>query len=309
MDGKVWVTSELGVGSVFQLEIPYQASSALKLPPPPLKDLLGKRILVVDDNQTVRDVITAYLTRWKFSPHAVASAQEAFPLIKAEHWDAILLDAQMPGMNGVELAFSIQQLLTDSAPPMILLNAGTAPVKEAFGPLASPLAAIVTKPLRRYQLQRILVQVLNGTTEPERAAGVKLLSSDFAQRTPLRILLAEDNPVNQKVALRMLERLGYRVDAASNGLEVLQALDRQGYDVVLMDVQMPEMNGLDATRHIIARYGQNRPWITALTAGAMKENRDESLAAGVDDFLTKPINVQELKEALREMFSQSRNRS
>jgi CheY-like chemotaxis protein len=119
---------------------------------------------------------------------------------------------------------------------------------------------------------------------------------------PLRILLAEDNPVNQKVAIRMLERMGYRLDAVSNGLEVLEALRRQTFDIVLMDVQMPEMNGLDATRKIISQWGSERPWITALTAGAMKENRDECREAGVDDFLTKPINVQEVEEALRRCF-------
>jgi CheY-like chemotaxis protein len=119
----------------------------------------------------------------------------------------------------------------------------------------------------------------------------------------LRILLAEDNPVNQKMAIRLLGKLGYRIDAVSNGLEVLEALGRQGYDLVLMDVHMPEMDGLEATRRILSQWLQGRPWITALTAGAMKENRDECMAAGVDDYLTKPIDIAELRNSLERCYS------
>jgi signal transduction histidine kinase/CheY-like chemotaxis protein len=298
MGGKVWVTSDVGVGSIFQLEIPYQPAPAQKLPSMGAKDWLGKRILVVDDNQTNRHILTSYLGRWKLSSHAVASAKEALDRLRTEHFDLLLLDWHMPEVDGAELALIIQREFGVAAPPMIMLSSGAQSIKEAFGNRPSPLAAILSKPIRRHQLHRTIGQVLGGVTERQPTANTKVLDADFAKRIPLRILLAEDNTVNQKVAVRILERLGYRPDAVSNGLEVLQALRRQTYDIVLMDVQMPEMNGLDATSHIIADLEANRPWIIALTAGAMKENHDECLAAGVDDFLTKPINVQELQESL-----------
>ncbi len=138
----------------------------------------------------------------------------------------------------------------------------------------------------------------------------RTIDSGFAAEVPLRILLAEDNPVNQRVAVRLLERLGYWPDAVSDGLEVLQALARRPYDVILMDVQMPEMNGLEATRQIRSQWTrEEQPWICALTAGAMKENRDECLAAGVDDFLTKPINVKELQRGLERCYCELSRRA
>ena len=306
MDGRVWVTSELGVGSVFHVEIPYKPAPAQKLPLIGSQDWLGKRILVVITNETNRLIISSYLKRWKLTPHPVVGAQEALANLRIAKADAILLDWRLPKMSGADLALAVQHEFGASSPPMIMLSSGTSSLKEVFGDRGNPLSAIVAKPIRRAQLHRTLSQVLSGVTERKAVTSAKLLDSDFAKRVPLRILLADDNLVNQKVATRMLERLGYRPDVVSNGLEVLDALRRQTYDIVLMDVQMPEMNGLDATRHVIAEWGKDRPWITALTAGAMKENRDECMDAGVDDFLTKPINVQELQVAL-ERCGRSRN--
>jgi CheY-like chemotaxis protein len=205
-------------------------------------------------------------------------------------------------MDGPQFAQAAKREFGSKLPPIVVLScSGTSP-KEALGTNADFISAVIPKPVRRQHLQRTLDHVLNGVSEQQTARCAKIFDASFAKSAPLRILLAEDNPVNQKVAVRMLERLGYRLDAVGNGLEVLDALRRQTYDVVLMDVQMPEMNGLDATRHIISTWGTNRPWITALTAGAMKENRDECLEAGVDDFLTKPINVQELEQSLKHSF-------
>jgi CheY-like chemotaxis protein len=196
--------------------------------------------------------------------------------MRNERWDAVLLDGHMPEMNSDEPPLGL------AAPPMILLS----------------------KPVRRQQLHRALVKSLDGVGADRSAitTSAKMLDPNFARRVPLRILLAEDNLVNQKVATRMLERLGYRIDAVANGAEALEALRKKTYDIVLMDVHMPVMNGLDATKQVIAEWGDESPWITALTAGAMKENRDECFAAGVNDFLTKPINVSELQEGLTRCF-------
>jgi CheY-like chemotaxis protein len=302
MGGKIWATSQADLGSVFQLEIPYRAATPSTVPVEVSKEWTGKRVLLVNDNETNRLSIVSHLTSWKLTPRAVSSPKAALEALRAERWDAVLLDERLPEMDGSNLAAVLKREFGIDAPPVILFSFGNAAKKEASGKEADLIAATVTKPVRRRQLQRVLDQVLNGISVKQIVPSAKIFDSEFAKRVPLRILLAEDNPVNQKVAIRMLERMGYRLDAVSNGLEVLEALRRQTFDIVLMDVQMPEMNGLDATRKIISQWGSERPWITALTAGAMKENRDECREAGVDDFLTKPINVQEVEEALRRCF-------
>jgi signal transduction histidine kinase/CheY-like chemotaxis protein len=306
MGGKIWVTSQPDIGSIFQLEIPYHAGAEKSPELPEWKGLAGKKILIVDDNEIAQEILTSLLTSWKCVTRAVPTAERALHTMRNERWDAVLIDWYMPETNGAQLASAIKREFSSVAPPLIYLSSGNTSTRESLGATAGLMAAIVPKPIRRRQLQRTLDQVFNGKSEKQSASSHKIFDPDFAKRAPLRILLAEDNPVNQKVAIRMLERLGYRLDAVSNGLEVLEALSRQTYDIVLMDVQMPEMNGLDATRQIIASSGPqpgvNRPWITALTAGAMKENRDECIAAGVDDFLTKPINIQELEHALKRCF-------
>ena len=306
MGGSIWVTSQPDIGSIFQLEIPYRPAVPQTMAPVVVKGLADKRILVVDDNETAQRIAISLLISWNCVARGVSSAQRALHLMRNERWDAVLIDWHMPEENGAQLAQAVKKEFSSVAPPLIYLSSGTASAREALGSAAGLIAAIVPKPVRRHQLQRALDQVFNGASQNQAASSTKIFDSDFAKRAPLRILLAEDNPVNQKVAIRMLERLGYRLDAVGNGLEVLEALRRQTYDIVLMDVQMPEMNGLDATRRIISGWGPNpgmdRPWITALTAGAMKENRDECIAAGVDDFLTKPINVPDLEQALKRCF-------
>jgi signal transduction histidine kinase/CheY-like chemotaxis protein len=303
MGGRIWATSQPDLGSVFQLEIPYRAASAAQTAlPVAAKELIGKRVLLVIDNETNRLSIVSYLSSWKVASRAVATPKAALDAMRAERWDAVILDERLPEMDGADLAVVVKREFGIDAPPVILLSAGSVYKKDTPSRDADLIAATVTKPIRRRQLERVLNHVLNGISVKQMAPSAKIFDSEFAKRVPLRILLAEDNPVNQKVAIRMLERMGYRLDAVGNGLEVLEALRRQTYDIVLMDVQMPELNGLDATRKIIAQWGAERPWITALTAGAMKENRDESRDAGVDDFLTKPINVQEMEGALERCF-------
>jgi signal transduction histidine kinase/DNA-binding response OmpR family regulator len=307
MSGRIWVTSQPDIGSVFQLEIPYRPAAAQPGPQPLSKGWEGKRVLVLDDNETALEIIGSYLVGWKLSVDAVDNVKLALEALRNSRWDALLVDSQMPEMEGVKFAHLVSREFGIDTPQIVLLTSGNTFARDAIG--KSSIAAIIPKPIRRHQLQRVLDQVFNGKSENQKAPSTKIFDSEFAERAPLRILLAEDNPVNQKVAVRMLERLGYRLDAVGNGLEVLDALQRQHYDIVLMDVQMPEMNGLDATRRIISNGGTNRPWITALTAGAMKENRDECLDAGVDDFLTKPINVQELEQALKRCFDSQTERA
>jgi signal transduction histidine kinase/CheY-like chemotaxis protein len=302
MGGRIWATSQPDLGSVFQLEIPYRPAASPHEPAVIGNEWSGKRVLLVNDNETNRLSILSYLTSWKLTSHGASSPKAALEAMRAERWDAVLLDERLPEMDGIDLAVVVKREFGIDAPPIVLLSTGSVSKKENSTKEADLIAAVVTKPVRRRQLQRVLDQVLHGISVKQMAPAAKIFDAEFAKRVPLRILLAEDNPVNQKVAIRMLERMGYRLDAVGNGLEVLEALRRQTYDIVLMDVQMPEMNGLHATRKIISEWGSERPWITALTAGAMKENRDECRDAGVDDFLTKPINVPEVEAALQRCF-------
>ena len=301
MEGRMWVESESGKGSTFQFAIPYEPAPTLKMPPLPPKDWKGKHVLVVDDNPTNRLILTAYLTKWNFSISAVASAREALDQLRSEACDLLLLDWHMPEMDGVELALAVKAEFGALAPPMIVLSSSAASAREQLRDQSNPFAAFMNKPIRRQHLHRVLLRVLSGLSEV--GTGPRTLDAGLALRAPLRILLADDNLVNQKVAVRLLERWGYRPDAVSNGLEVLEALRRRHYDIVLLDVQMPEMDGLEAARRIQAEWAPDeRPMLTALTAGAMKEDRESCLSAGMDGYLSKPLNVSELQAALETCY-------
>ncbi|HEU4439237.1 MAG TPA: response regulator [Methylomirabilota bacterium] len=303
MGGRIEVTSEVGRGSEFRFTIHAQAAEA---PLPARRDLSGvqpslrgKRVLVVDDNATNRRILSSYLATWGMPARATGSPGEALAWIRAdEHFDVAILDMHMPEMDGVTLARAIAQHPSAAALPLVLFT--SLGRREALGEDTS-FAAYLHKPIKPSQLFDALISVL--ADQPvhvaPRAAARSDLDPGMAARLPLRILLAEDNVVNQKLALRLLAQMGYRADLAGNGLEALDAVERQTYDVVLMDVQMPEMDGLEASREINRRWhGRTRPRIVAMTANAMQGDRDLCVAAGMDDYVAKPIRVEELVSAL-----------
>jgi CheY-like chemotaxis protein len=211
-----------------------------------------------------------------------------------DSFDLAILDMHMPGMDGATLAARIRKS-GHSLPLVLFSSLGS---KEASDGL---FVARLAKPLRQSQFFDTLVTLLAQDAAPRRVASPPKprIDAEMASRHSLRILLAEDNVVNQKLALRLLAQMGYRADLASNGLEAIECIARQTYDVVLMDVQMPEMDGLEASRRITARWpaGQ-RPRIIAMTANAMQGDRELCLAAGMDDYVSKPIRVDELVAAL-----------
>lgn len=229
------------------------------------------------------------------------SGQEALDLLhREERFDLVLMDMQMPGMDGIALAEQIRSVDRFQELPLVMLTSIGSPESHAQL-IKRYFAAFLNKPIKQSHLFEILNQVLVGQPIKIRhsCSLAPQIDPHLAQRVPLRILLAEDNVVNQQVGLHLLQRMGYRADVVSNGLEVLEALRRQSYDVVLMDVQMPEMDGLTATERICQDWSPGeRPRIIAMTANAMQGDRELCLQAGMDDYVSKPIRVEELARAL-----------
>jgi len=297
MGGTISVESEQGNGSTFHISLP---ASAADVPAKIALDdglqlLTSKRILIVDDNATNREIVTRHAQSWGMEPIAVERPVDALELVaKGETLDIAVLDMMMPDMDGLALAGEIRQHRSESELPLLLLT--------SLGRLAQlpkgVFSAQLSKPLKASQLYNALIQLLTGGSADEETA--EPATDGKRTRSALRILLAEDNAMNQKVALRLLERLGYRADIANNGLEAIEALERKPYDVVLMDVQMPELDGLDATRRICEQWPpESRPHIVAMTANALPEDREACFAAGMDDYVAKPIRAEELAAALK----------
>jgi signal transduction histidine kinase/DNA-binding response OmpR family regulator/HPt (histidine-containing phosphotransfer) domain-containing protein/PAS domain-containing protein len=303
MGGTMWVESELGRGSTFHFTIrgkaaPAPARAYLDEVQPALND---KRVLIVDDNATNRRILSRQVQQWQMQPQATASPLEALDWLRdGALFDVAILDMQMPVMDGLTLAKEIRKIPAPiSMIPLIMLTSlGRNEVKETM----DEFSAFLVKPLKPSSLFDALVSVLTGVPTRARARDTEKkpqIDSQLAEQLPLHILLAEDNATNQKLALRLLERMGYRADAVANGLEAVDALKRQAYDVVLMDVQMPEMDGLEATRHIRRELPDARqPRVIAMTANAMQGDREMCLAAGMDDYVSKPIRIEELVSAL-----------
>ncbi len=303
MKGQMWVESKIGEGSTFHFTIQGTATPDedwvnLKIPQPELKD---KRLLIVDDNQTNRKILTMQARSWGMKIKSAESGLVALEWLKAgEQFDLAILDMQMPQMDGVTLAAEIRALPDYQDLPLVMLSSvGQLSLEEIGG--RERFASSLSKPIKQAQLYEALNRIVASQPIPVKVENSRtstpksLLSSQF----PLRILLVEDVVVNQKVALLLLQRLGYRADVANNGIEAIEALQRQSYDLVFMDVQMPQMDGLEATSRIRKRIlADKQPWIIAMTAHAMRGDREECLNAGMDDYISKPVRTEDLVEIL-----------
>ncbi|MGB6167187.1 MAG: response regulator [Geitlerinemataceae cyanobacterium] len=267
---------------------------------PESAQLDGKRLLIVDDHPINRKILTLQTQSWGMFPQAVASAAEALDLLgQGEGFDLAILDMQMPHMDGLTLAQKIRQLDEGAHLPLVMLTSLGMSLAE-LNATDVEFAAFLNKPIKQIQLYNSLAGVFG-----DRPLWVKptienlQFDRTLAGRLPLRILLAEDNAVNQKVATQTLARMGYRIDVVGDGLEVLDALNRQRYDVVLLDVQMPVMDGLETAEKICHQWSdEERPRLIALTANAMQGDREACLRSGMDDYISKPIQVDELVRAL-----------
>ena len=300
MGGTIWVESDgvPGEGSTFHVVI---ECGVTDMTPTALRrdgSFDDRRALVVDDNETNRRLLAALLGAWGMRSTLATGADDALAALDDGPIDVAILDMLMPGMDGLDLATKIHELRPSL--PLVLASSVTQH-DVAADPRWSQgaFAAVVTKPLKASPLHAAIATALGATLD----VGVQTASAldeELATRHPLRILLAEDNVVNQKLAIRLLERLGYRADVVANGIEAIDAVERQPYDLLLSDVQMPEMDGLEATRRILERWPDGeRPWIVAMTAEAMSGDRERCLAAGMNDYVAKPIRVDELVAAIK----------
>ena len=302
----MWVESVPQKGSTFHFTIPSQAvvetpRVGLEAPPPQLADL---RLLIVDDNPTNCRILTLQASKWGMIPRGAQSASQALEWLRAgESFDLAILDMQMPGMDGLMLAGEIRKLPGAMMMPLVLLTSmGVRTDHPDFARAA--FASCLSKPIKPVQLQEALIRVLSGAKPaPQTAPTNSKLDPKLASRLPLRVLLCDDNVINQKVALRLLQQMGYRADLAANGVEALAALDKQSYDLIFMDLMMPEMNGLEATATIRQRQQQPAQFptykspiiIVAMTASAMQGDREKCLAAGMDDYLAKPVRLEDVR--------------
>jgi PAS domain S-box-containing protein len=300
MGGTMWVDSRVGAGSTFHFTIGADAapSSINAYERGVLPQLAGKRILIVDDNSTNRRILVRQAESWGMLSRETGRPEEALVWIRrADPFDVAILDMQMPEMDGLTLGAEIRRHRSAEDLPLVMLTSlGRLEEKQE----GVEFAAHLTKPIKPSQLYDALMEVF-GAASAQVAGWARPVAyaGDMAVRMPLRILVAEDNTVNQQLAALLLKKIGYRADIVGNGLEALEALERRTYDVVLMDVQMPEMDGLEASRRMHRQWPKGkRPRIIAVTANALAEERETCLAAGMDDYVSKPIRMDKLVTAL-----------
>ncbi len=303
LGGKIWVESDAGKGSTFHFTISARAPASSKPPAwqNPQPQLAGKRLLVIEDNATNRRILTQRGEHWGMTVETAPSGRDALALLaQSDLFDSVILDLELPDMDGLALAMEVRKQPAGRYAPLLLLSSRRPSGGETH-PVPASVSVSIHKPIHPAQLLDALCHALSVHAQRERKSPVgPTLDTDLARRLPLRVLLADDNPINLKVGLSVLHKLGYRADVANNGVEVLRALEQKAYDILFLDVQMPEMDGLEAARRICQRWpAEKRPCIIAMTGNALMGDRERCLQAGMDDYISKPVRVSELQSALQ----------
>ncbi|WP_276373648.1 two-component regulator propeller domain-containing protein [Chryseolinea sp. H1M3-3] len=306
MGGSISVHSISGQGTTFTFSIQVLPSknAVLNYVNFNADGLQGKKVLVIDDNRTNRNILKTQLIQWKFVPCLASSAAEALHMLSEDRmYDLVITDMQMPDMDGISLAARIRDM--NYKLPIILLSSIGNEQRNEYGHL---FAQVLAKPVKQKVLSNAIAGVLKKLARNNIAVETSTkLSEDFARQFPLKILIAEDNPVNQTLALRTLTKLGYSAAVAENGLRTLEEFQNHQYDIILMDVQMPEMDGLETTR-VMRQSKTAQPIIIAMTANAMAEDKEACIQSGMDDYISKPIRLEELVRILEKWAVFLRNK-
>ena len=302
MAGKIWVDSDTDEGATFHFTVVLRSAST-HAPPNwqvPQPELAGRQLLIVEDNAFNQHLVRHRATHWGMQVHCAANSLETLKLLaEGKVFDAGIIDLQLPDVDSLALVEKIREHPAGKNLPLLLLSSVRLRSDDAR-PAQAGILGLVHKPIRPAQLLDVLCRALNLQPQLEKKAPVTpVLDGELARRIPLRVLLADDNLINQKVGQSILQKLGYRADIANNGLEVLAALERRAYDIIFLDVQMPEMDGLEAAREICKRWPvEKRPCIIAMTGNALMGDREKCLAAGMDDYITKPVRIAGLQQVL-----------
>ena len=308
MGGKIWVESESGVGSTFSFTIHTRETKDLPLPRicASISELYHKKVGVLDDNPTNREILKLQLESWEMDVRLFSSGEEALRALREDpHFDLFITDMHMPGMDGLVFAEQAHTLYENSRPPFVLLSSVGDSISNNL-----LFEAVLAKPVRHYKLIRTLLQCLgakSGIEVRESNNQPHVLNQPVQTQAALQILVAEDNLVNQKLIMKMLSRMGYQADLAENGKIALEKAKEKIYDLIFMDVQMPKMDGLTASKKIHEQIPEfNRPVIISMTANAMKEDREACEAVGMRDHLTKPFRSKQLKDILEKYGSKQK---
>jgi PAS domain S-box-containing protein len=299
MGGNIWAESELGKGSTFSFTINSSTPPANMVLPKfylrgKVPELNGKRVLIVDDNETNLMILRMHCENWGMTPRTSASSRKALEWVrKGDPFDVAIIDMMIPEMDGLQLAKELRAIRSRESLPLILCSSAGQSATE-YDP-DNLFSAILVKPIKQDQIFEAVTAVVTGTNRAK-ARAKPTPSTMSTEHLPLSLLVAEDNPVNQKLLVRVLQQLGYSADLAADGAEVLRALKKKRYDLIFMDVHMPEMDGLEATRTIVnSRRREERPIIIAVTADALQGDREKCIEAGMDDYITKPIRMADIQ--------------
>ncbi len=308
MGGTIVVDSVENKGTSFHFTMTFR-TNVQPLSPPTSSDIKGKKVLIIDDNTAVRDMLRNRFEAWNMIVFEAGSSKQALEILSAKpDLDLIITDLQMPEMDGITLTQSIKKSYPDT-PVMLLNKTGD----EDYKKHPELFSSVINKPIRRHILKEQVTSLIRQTgkvtlmSEVSDRNNKQKLSVDFAKQYPLSILVAEDNMMIQKIVGKILNKLGYDPKMTNNGKEVLEEVSNKYYDVILMDVQMPEMDGLEATKMIRVCLS-NQPVIIAMTANTLQGDREECLRAGMDDYLSKPVNLEELVNLLEKWAIQSSTR-